>query len=392
MTRRTALAIAAAAATLLVAWGVTSVLVLGADPAERPLSQGDPRECRALAGDEARACYVRELSAMVGGRADPRPVVRDIAAQAWMAGGPFLSTCHGVMHTVGRRYASESGVRLATLMDALPKGNDPACTAGFAHGVVTAVAADIDPSRPAEAARVCGDAATRYQRYSCIHGFGHAFMRMNGDLEPALHLCRALGSQAPDCAQGAYHDYWFAALGVDEAQLATEPEKNPRVLCGGQPTEFVRPCWYRAFVENRPEGFVAETVEDLDGLCDGLRALQRSACITAASVIGPPDPAEQLVLCSRLRSAADAVSCVRGTKAQNLLDARAAELVRLIKGCARFRGRPRDECYGWLGRTLAVLTDGAFARDGCPALSGAAARRQCAAGAARMEDALVTFS
>jgi hypothetical protein len=394
VTRRAALGIAAVAAVALVAWGLASVLVLGADPAaERPLSQGDPAACRGLPGDEGKACYVRELSAMVRGRDDPRPVVRSIAAQAWAEGGPLLSWCHGVMHTVGRRYAGEAGVRLATLMDALPKGNDPACTAGFAHGLVTAVAGDVDPSRSDDAARACGDAATRYQRYSCIHGFGHAFMRSSGDLAPALDLCRGLGEQAPDCAQGAYHDYWFAALGIDEARLASEPETNPRVLCGDQPPAFVRPCWYRAFVENRPEGFVAATPEDLDGLCGGLRGLQRSACITAASVIGPPDPAEQLVLCSGLRSTADQESCVRGTKAQNLLDASEREHVRLIRGCARFRrAGPRSACYEWLGTTLAVLTDGAFARGGCPQLRGAAARRACAAGAARMEDALVTFS
>jgi hypothetical protein len=29
------------------------------------------------------------------------------------------------------------------------------------------------------AAEACGDAQTRYAAYSCIHGFGHAFMRMN---------------------------------------------------------------------------------------------------------------------------------------------------------------------------------------------------------------------
>ena len=381
MTRRSALGIAAVAAVALATWAVTSVLVLGADPAERPLSQGDPAACRGLPGDEGKACYVRELSAMLRGREDPRPVVRDIAARAWKEGGPFLSWCHGVMHTVGRRYASQSGVRLATLMDALPKGNDAACTAGFAHGLVTAVASDIDVSRPAEAVRACGEAATRYQRYSCIHGFGHAFVRSSGDLAPALDLCRGLGAQAPDCAQGAYHDYWFAALGVDEARLATEPETNPRVLCGEQPAEFVRPCWYRAFVENRPEGFVAETPEDLDGLCAGLRGVQRSGCITAASVIGPPDPAEQLALCSRLRSPADAASCVRGTKAQNLLDADEDELGRLIGGCRRFgvRAGVRSACFEWLGKTLAVLTDGRFARSGCPRVRGVADRRRGAA-------------
>jgi hypothetical protein len=62
---------------------------------------------------------------------------------------------------------------------------------------------DIDPAKPREAATVCGDSDIRYQRYSCTHGFGHAFMRLNeGQLDAALALCTALGSgAAPDCAQ-----------------------------------------------------------------------------------------------------------------------------------------------------------------------------------------------
>jgi hypothetical protein len=68
-----------------------------------------------------------------------------------------------------------------------------------------------------------------------------------------------------------------------------------------------------------------------------LAGLQREACITAASVIGPADPAR------------------------------------------------------WLGKTIGVLTDGGFAQAGCPQLA-APARRQCRAGAAGMDEALVTFS
>ena len=236
------------------------------------------------------------------------------------------------MHTVGRTYARDEGVTLASLMDYLPQDNDPGCSAGFAHGLVTGVAPDIDPSAPREAAAACADAGTRYQRYSCVHGFGHAFMRLYDDqLEPALELCTALGPDtAPDCAQGAYHDYWFAVVGADDARLARGAEKDPWRLCGSQPDEYVRPCWYRALLENRPEGFTVETAADLEGLCDGLEGLQRQGCITAASVIGPPDPAQQLQLCATLADPADAASCVRGTKAQNLLDAPAAEHVRLI--------------------------------------------------------------
>ena len=79
-------------------------------------------------------------------------------------------------------------------MDYLPQANDPGCSAGFAHGLVTGVAPQIDPVAAARGGGVCADAGTRFQRYSCVHGFGHAFMRLYDDqLEPALELCDALG-------------------------------------------------------------------------------------------------------------------------------------------------------------------------------------------------------
>jgi hypothetical protein len=259
---------------------------------------------------------------------------------------------------------------------------------------VTGVAPGIDPAQPAEAAAVCEDAGTRLQRYSCIHGFGHAFMRLYEDqLEPALELCVALGpGSAADCAQGAYHDYWFAVLGADGARLSDEPISDPRRLCGAQPDRFVRPCWYRAFLENRSEGFQLETPEDLDDLCEELDGIQRAGCITAAAVIGPPDPAAQLRLCAALEAAADAANCVRGTKVQNLRESPTRAYVRLIEGCARFDAAARAPCYRWMGKALAVVTDGRFTRSGCPRLSGADARRHCGEGARTMDDALVTFS
>jgi hypothetical protein len=53
---------------------------------------------------------------------------------------------------------------------------------------------------------------------------------------------------------------------------------------------------------------------------------------------------------------------------------------------------PRTACYRWLGKTVAVLANGRFERDGCPRLATEEARRECVAGARSMEDALVTFS
>lgn len=336
---------------------------------------------------------MRELSAAVSGEDDPRPVVAAIERAARREGGAVLSDCHGVMHTVGRVYAREEGLSLADLRDRLPRSNDPGCSAGFAHGLVSGLAEQIDAARPGEAAGVCANAPTRYQRYSCVHGLGHAFMRIHGErLAPALALCRDIGAHAPDCAQGAFHDYWFAVVGADDVILPEAAVMDPRRLCGGQAAAFVRPCWYRAFVDNRPAGIRVDSPEHLEVLCDGLTGLQRAGCVTAAAVIGPADPGEQLRICSELAAPADAASCIHGTKTQNLLGRPPAELVRLIGRCHLFAGATRAACYRWLGTTLAVVTDGRFAREGCPALADAAAREACAAGARASEQALVTFS
>lgn len=396
--KRRSVIVVVALAGILAAGAAAAVLVLGEggeDHAQAPPSRtADPERCSGLADDAARSCYIRESLVLVEGSDDPRATVQDIADSAREQGGFLLSNCHGVMHTVGRKYADDAGVTLATLMDYLPESNDPGCTAGYAHGLVTAVAPDLHSSSPLEAAAVCEEAGTRYQRYSCIHGFGHAFMRLHDDqLEPALEFCRSLGPRAaPDCAQGAYHDYWFAAVGADDATLPEGAVTDPYRLCGAQPQAFVRPCWYRAFLDSRPEGFQIETSEDFDGLCAGLRGVQRGGCITAASVIGPPDPAAQLELCAGLRDEADAANCVRGTKVQNLLGASTADYVALIEGCELFDRAPRAACYRWLGKTLAVVTDGEFARAGCPQLEAPDARRLCDAGARSMDEALVTFS
>ena len=374
---------------------IAAVIVIGSRGTESAASSPANADslCRGLSDAQARACYTRELTAMVAAKDDPRPTVEAIADSAWRSGGFFLSNCHGVMHTVGRAYAREAGVTLATLMDYLPRGNDPGCTAGFAHGLVTGVAPDIDPRRPRQAATVCAGAGTRYQRYSCVHGFGHAFMRIYGDrLPPALRLCRALGPRAaPDCAQGAFHDYWFAVIGADDARLSQDAVTNPRRLCASQQGVFVRPCWYRAFIDNRPKGFEVRSPDDLEVLCQGLAGLQREACITAGSVIGPPDPALQLEICRGIEDPADAVACIRGTKVQNLLGRPIATYVGLIRRCGLFSGATRIACYRWLGKTLSVLTDGEFGRSGCRRLA-ARPRLDCLSGARRMDDALVTFS
>jgi hypothetical protein len=394
--RRPTILVTVGAALLAAATIAIGALALAGcgDETQAPAAseRADPEACTDLAPDEARGCYTREFTKLVEDEADPRPAIEAIAESAWAQGGFLLANCHGVMHTVARGYVAKQGVTLANLMDYLPRSNDPGCTAGFAHGLVTGVAPDIDPARPREAATVCGDSDTRYQRYSCTHGFGHAFMRLNeGQLEAALALCTALGSgAAPDCAQGVYHDYWFAVAGADDAKLAGEAVTDPRELCAAQQRQFVRPCWYRAFVDNRAEGFQTQSPSDFELLCGELQGLQREGCMTAASVIGPPDPAVQLQLCAALL-APDAVSCVRGTKVQNLLEYSLTTYVDLIRRCRLFGAAARTACYRWLGKTISVVTDGDFGRSGCPRLR-EPARTACARGAVTIDEPLVTFS
>jgi hypothetical protein len=345
-----------------------------------------------LTPDDARACYGRTFTVLVNRARDPREAIRRISEAAWADGGFLLANCHGLMHPVGREYARRHAVTLASLMEFLPRSNDPGCAAGFAHGLVTGVAPQLDLRDPAKAAAVCDEAGTRYRRYSCVHGFGHAFMRVSDErLGPALQLCRALGAEAPDCAQGAFHDYWFAVLGKDGVAAPAGAETDPRTLCSGQAEEFVRPCWYRAFVDNRPAGLQVSSPAEVQELCRGLTGVWRSGCVTAASVIGPPDPAQQLILCAGL-PAADAPDCVRGTKVQNILGAPTSTYLVLIGGCERFSGSVRTDCYRWLGKVISVVTDAAFGKEGCPQLAAPGAREACEAGARATDEPLVTFS
>ena len=237
-------------------------------------------------------------------------------------------------------------------------------------------------------------AGTRFQRYSCIHGFGHAFMRIHADrLEPALELCRALGpAAAPDCAQGAYHDYWFAVVGADDAKLPDEAVTDPRALCAAT-AGAVRAAVLVPGVHRQPAGgprgrFAGRLRRPVPGL-DGL---QRAACMTAASVIGPPDPAAQLQLCAGLGDPADAASCIRGTKVQNLLGYPTAAYVDLIARCGLFHGATRAAAIAGSARrspsSPTAISREPAARSSRPARP----RRQCQAGARSMDEALVTFS
>lgn len=360
-----------------------------------PTATGDLNTCAGQVQDEGRACYSRELAAIVNGAGDPLAAVEGITEAAYTdQSGFLLANCHGIMHTVAREYALRTGLKLEKLMDSLPRTNDPGCSAGYAHGLVTAVAPEIEQAGPKIALQLCAKSETRYQRYSCTHGFGHAFMRLNNEqIAPSLQMCDQLGEDAAaDCSQGIYHDYWFAVNGLDSTAKPEDLVTDPRELCGAQPEQFVRVCWYRSFVETA-QGKRMESGEELDEACSGLADLQREACITGASVVGPADPTAQLEVCSGLEAASDVVACIRGTKVQNLAAYPIERSIDLIKACnTTFSGKLAIECDRWLGKTLGVVTDGEFRTTGCPELPTSQARRACLEGVKSMDGPLITFS
>lgn len=407
MTRRRLLLVGLAVAAVVALAATASVALLadgddgssaspsatGATEAHGPASAPNLEACAGIAGDDgARACYAEVLRALMEGAEDPSIPLGDIAVHAYTEpSGRLLGDCHGLMHAVGREYAQAQGITLENLMTYLPQTNEPGCSAGFAHGLVTAVAPEIDLRRPQDAAAVCDETDTRYRRYSCVHGFGHAFMRLvREELPAALELCGALGADAPDCSQGAFHDYWFAVLGADDTVRPPTVIDDPRELCADLAEEFVRPCWYRAFVDDRPDRPV-RAADDILALCEGLEGLQRHACITAASVVGPPDPGAQLSVCTDLEGA-EAVSCIQGTKVQNLIASPPEDLVALIRQCESFPGETALACYRWLGKVLAVVTNAEFEQFGCPEIPESAGRRECVRGARSSDGPLVTFS
>jgi len=324
-------------------------------------------------------CYVRLLRLDIQHSGDPARELPLIDKRVVAVGGPVEAGCHVLMHEVGREYARDHRVTLSTLQRYVPRSNDPNCSAGFGMGLVMYLGPQILRSGATAAVQACARLPTRYRQYTCVHGLGHALLRAyHGALGEAVRACRRLQARyAPDCAQGVFHDYWISLRGADGTARPRNAVTSPRVVCDGRYT-YVRPCWYRYFLE-RPIGLPIRDAADLRRTCRGLQGIQRFGCISGATVELSSDPFEQMRVCRRL-GGPDARACVRGVADQALAGEPARQLA-LIRMC----GTP--DCYAWLGRTLAVVTNGGFR---CAAL--VRGRSACEAGAARIRAALVTFS
>jgi hypothetical protein len=348
------------------------------------------RECATLGEPRRAQCYVRGLLAAVEKSRDPARELPRIDGKVHASGGYLDANCHLFMHEVGRTWARRHGITLETLYRNVPRSNDPGCSAGFGMGMVMYLGTELVIA-PRKTIPICKEMPTRFREYTCVHGSGHAFMRgYHGVLTSAISACTSLGARyAPDCAQGAFHDYWITLNGGDGTQRPKKADTDPRSVCG----EFVyaRPCWYRFFWERRQAARV-EDEADVTRLCTGVSGVQRSGCVGGASLllVRVAEPVDHALICGRL-SGADAMSCLRGVNVPALVGDRYAQL-RLLRTCATQPASTRSDCYRWFGRTLNVVTDGRFERSGCRRLRLPARRAACVAGARRLSHPLATFS
>jgi len=346
--------------------------------------------CSTLPDRKMTACYVRGLLAAVDRSGNPAYGVPRIDARVHATGGFLEAACHSFMHTVGRTWARQHGVTLGTLMDYIPRSNDPGCSAGFGMGMAMYLGPKILVDPPAALA-TCSRLATRFREYTCVHGLGHALMRgYHGQLRDAVRACRTLGPlNAPDCSQGAFHDYWISLSGADGTTRPEDADTSARSLCAGY--EFARPCWFRFYWERMPDEHVYEA-SDILRLCKGLEGLQRAGCVSGASLSlsRSREPVDHARTCGQLEGS-DTIDCLRGVSVPSVAN-KPFERMRLIRTCADLPRTTRSRCFNWFGRTLTVVTDGRFRQIGCARLADPRARVWCTAGAERTNRPLRTFS
>ena len=200
---------------------------------------------------------------------------------------PGPARCHVIMHTVGQRWSRMRGLELRDLDAALPRSRDDGCASGFAHGLITALAPQIDPADPGEAVRQgCADITVRYERLHCAHGFGHAFSRIwNLQVDKSVAMCSRLGgAQGFNCAHGALMDYWLAR--------AADGEKPPRdgpggvaSVCAFSSPRIVQLCWFRATWDLHLTGPGIHTRRYARRLCSGLDGPAGRGCAEAVALM-----------------------------------------------------------------------------------------------------------
>ena len=252
-------------------------------------------QCEQIHLEQAKdACYVRLLLLDIDRSGDPATELPRIDARAKATPTSLYARCHMLMHVVGRQWAREHHLTLDGLQKVVPRSNDPGLLRRLRHGA-------RDGARPAdhldgrqERAQDVRGAADALRAFTCVHSLGHALMRgYHETLFLAVHACSRLGARyAPDCEQGAFHDYWISLRGADDATSPMHAVRSPRKLCA-QYARWAVQCWYRYWIEQAP-GPVIHGARDLLRLCHGLAGAQREGCIAGAAKDVYDTPVAQL--------------------------------------------------------------------------------------------------
>jgi hypothetical protein len=384
------LVLACACALVVSQASASTALPVPDTPIPGKMDDGFLAQCAALPEGDQVDCYVKQFLQLIDRSGNPATELPRIDALVHAQGGFIQAACHPLMHIVGRDWAKQHHLTLADLYRYVPRSNDPGCSAGFGMGMAMYLGPELVVA-PRSVLKTCDRLPTRFRRYTCVHGSGHAFMRgFHSQLSDAVRACRTLGpTNAPDCAQGAYHDYWISLGGGDDTTRPKDAATTPEAVCGG--VEFVRPCWYRFFWEREP-GTHVRHASDMLRLCKGIAGFQRAGCMSGASLMMSRElePVDHARECAKL-SGTDTLNCLRGVDVPLLVGNRFEEL-RLIDTCSSLPLTTRWGCFSWFGRTLTVVTDGRFRRVGCSALGTIHERVTCVAGAERMNEPLRTFS
>jgi hypothetical protein len=371
----------------MVALLATVAALAGAAPSSSATKKPWLWQCEAIGLDQAKdACYVRLLLQDIDRSGNPATELPKIDARAARTPTALYGRCHLLMHSVGRLWAREHHLTLEGLQKVEPLSNNPNCSAGFGMGLVMALGPKIIATGGKSALKTCVDLPTKMRQFTCVHSLGHALMRgYHETLFLAVHACTRLGpAYAQDCAQGAFHDYWIALRGADDATSPLTPIRSPRKLCG-EWKQYAMACWYRYWIEQAPGPSLLEAA-DLTRVCHGLVGNQRAGCIAGASKDVYDTPAVQMRFCSEL-SAVDARPCVRGVA--NQVDAgRPKREYGLLRMCSRFPRMARGTCAAWFGQTFNVVENGRFT---CAPVA-ASLRAACSVGLKRWRGPLVTFA
>jgi hypothetical protein len=389
VTRRL-LAIAALVATVAFVGPASVSAGNGNQPDVQGMGGGYLPQCLKYTELKEWNCYLDGMKRVVLASKNPATLLPDLDVLSRNTGGYLAASCHMMMHVIGRDYAIAHHVTLETLQQYLPRSNDPGCSAGFGMGLVMGLSSAITLGGPNGANAICSKAPTRFRNYSCYHALGHAYMRYyHGQLSYSLKSCNALGAQALDCVQGAFHDYWLGLSGQDGAKYTHGLPRTARGLCAQEPTRDAVACWFRYYVTIPPKR-TPTSASRIEALCTGLRGQQRFGCIASASVISSSDPNVQFSVCRGL-PAGDVVACLHGVGYVDIPPA-LNSLVSFIGRCGTLPAGTKAACFVWVGTAMGVMTNGSFAKTGCPSLHSPSARDDCVAGVKLMSQPLITFA